>query len=257
MSKIGKKITIICIIVIMCTLLSFLIPIIYKINIVVKSLKAYDKYIESNNYKYVYENNSHKYGPNQCVIYKKGDKLKTITEYYPDEDGRIEKYTAYIQGNSKVYVNDEEKTFLINTSSVADYMSYTKTINRYTFSQIEYYIQSEESLFQKVKDILKELGDALPDEVTLEEYEGKDCYKCTFINKYKQSERYTSIGIEEIYLEKETFLPVYSIQNIYEKGDHVRKLMDEKREKYTYDFDIVTDNDVDLPDLSEYKQSLW
>lgn len=257
MSKLGKRIVMICVIIIICTLLFMLVQLVYKINIVVKNAKAYDKFIKSDNFKYVCENSSN-YGSKKYEIYIKGDKSKTYTENYVGEDSSsgIEKYTVYRQGNSEVYVDDEKKTFSIASNAVKDYSIYVEALDRYTFSQIKYYIQDKEKFFQKVKNILGVLDDALPDEIILEEYDGKECYKCSYIHKYKQSKKYTNIISEVIYLDKETFLPVCLITNIYEKGDYIRKLAEEKIKKCSYDFDVVTDSDVGLPDLTEYSQSV-
>lgn len=258
MSKLGKRIIIICVTIIICTLLYMLVQLVYKINIVQKNAKAYHKFITSDNYKYVCENSSRNYGQKKYEICKKGDKLKTYTENYINVDGdnRIEKYTVYIQGKSEVYVNEETKTFSIYSNAVEDYSIYIRSLDRATFSQIKYYIQSKEKFFEKVKNILWVLSNALPDEIISEEYDGKECYKCTYINKYKQSKKYTNIVIEETYIDKETFLPVCLINNIYEKGDNIRKLAEENIKKVSYDFDVVTDSDVELPDLTEYSQTV-
>ncbi len=257
MSKLGKRIIIICVTIIICTLIYMLVQLVYKINIVQKNAKAYHKFITSDNYKYVCEN-SRNYGPKKYEIYIKGDKSKTYTENYvnDDADSEIEKYTIYRQGNSEVYVNEETKTFSITSNVVEDYSMYVMSLDRATFSQIEYYIQSKEKFFEKVKNILWVLSNALPDEIISEEYDGKECYKCTYINKYKQSKRYTNIVIEETYIDKETFLPVCLITNIYEKGDNIRKLAEENIKKVSYDFGVVTDSDVELSNLTEYSQTV-
>lgn len=272
MSKLGKKIVIVCLVIILCVLVYLLVPIINKIDVVVKYNKAYKEYFESDNRKYYYEHDNGYGEIEKGERYYKDDKSKSITTVTTSEEETTS--VEYGTKNSTIYVYDDSKTFLINPYSSLDMgiwhtrtsplmlipedlsffgkckyiweaFSYTHTIN-----------EKKENIFSKLKSVFVNLADELPDELTSEEYDGKPCYKMTFVSKFITSEKYTTIGKYIVYIDKEQFLPVYVESAAYEKSDGIRKLREKEMSKYNFEKDVVKDEDVNLPDLSSYTQWL-
>lgn len=113
MSKLGKKIVIICIVIILCVLVYLLVPTINKINLMKKYVKTYNEYFESDNYKYSYEHDNG-YGEIQNgAAYFKGDKGKSIVTVITDEEETTS--VSYATKNSAICVDDDKKTFYITS----------------------------------------------------------------------------------------------------------------------------------------------
>ena len=78
---------------------------------------------------------------------------------------------------------------------------------------------------------------------------GKECYVLKY--KYEKPQNY------EIWIDKDTGLPIKEVRREAEKsffaGTDIVKQIRDMVEEYTYEFGIVTDEDVSIPDLSEYE----
>lgn len=266
MSKKAKMIVITCVIIIICVLLYLVVPFIYKLTIMIKHNNACEKIIESNNTKYIVENYD---GYNQTQItttYYKDGIRKDIVENRDEEGIYNYNYILYILGDELISMSADGKSFQIVENYLSDsvdvqYKKLTLEPIKMVLTQKMYTTKGvvEESFLEKIEYIVDYcIPDMIPSQIITEEYEGKECYKCIFSSKMKNNKKYSTYHVTILYLDKETFLPIYQINQIYEKGDYVRKLSEDSTNKYYYELDVVKDEDVKIPDLqnsTQYMQS--
>lgn len=243
MLKSKKKMLIICLVIIICILMYFTILVVYKLNIIFKQVKAYNNFVSSNNYKYVYERNSKEKDfviTSELVKYKKDGKIKIITK---NEDNYGGDYSGceYIVGNEAISVDENEKVFSIYTSSYIEDFLEGRSYRLHAINFVK-----SDNIFTSCQMFVRLLPIIIPNKIVSEEYEGKDCYKLIFTKNYDTASNETII-----YLDKVTFLPIYEEDIIKENtGEIISKVI----EKYIYEQNSVSDVDVNIPDLSEYGQ---
>ena len=153
-------------------------------------------------------------------IYKKGDKIKTITITRKNT-----KVTTYSTASSETTYIDSNNDKVMSTSD-------TKSINNITVN----YIGASSTW-----DIL---GDALVASIKTEKVDGIVCY---VIAGTESKETLASQGIKEVklYIEKDTGLPVKKVC-IMTTGE-------EKVTTYEYQFGVVTDQDMKQPGVTQYR----
>ena len=95
------------------------------------------------------------------------------------------------------------------------------------------YFEYGESLIERIKYKIFEIESSLL-LITTEKYNGKECYKIVENFGF-------NISATIRYIEKETFLPVATIDNL-----------NNQKEEYNCQIREVTDEEIDLPDLSNY-----
>lgn len=252
MSKLTKKIIIICLILILCALVYMFVPLIYRINIMIKHTEAYNNFFENNNYKYtLYQD----YGGGQIyseTTYYKDGKAKSITNY-----STINLCVDnYFFENDYFVVNNEQKEFHVyNKDNYPRFYIIGKPIS---FEPIKTTMQvSRKSFFEKLAIVWKNnLQEIIPCEIITEEHDGKECYKCTFISTTQTTQKYSTISKTVMYIDKETNLAIDFVVSLFEKGDHLRRLSKDRKLSCSYEINTVTDADIQLPDLTDYKQIL-
>ena len=152
-----------------------------------------------------------------CYYYSESD--NTIMEYWK-KDGIIKLNTRQLNGNGNI-------TFWLNTNTNEEYIFWNEP---------EKYYSEEEGVTLKrlpqgmmfAEDAKVRLMMAVYPGLYIgsQKYEGKDCYKI-------------KIGEQEEFIEKETGLVLYSSNG--------------ENRKITYSFDCVTNEDIKMPDINEYK----
>ena len=95
------------------------------------------------------------------------------------------------------------------------------------------YFEYGESLIERIKYKIFEI-ESSPLLITTEKYNGKECYKIVENFEF-------NISATIRYIEKETFLPVATIDNL-----------NNQKKEYNCQIREVTDEEIDLPDLSNY-----
>lgn len=95
------------------------------------------------------------------------------------------------------------------------------------------YFEYGESLIERIKYKIFEI-ESSPLLITTEKYNGKECYKIVENFGF-------NISATIRYIEKETFLPVATIDNL-----------NNQKKEYNCQIREVTDEEIDLPDLSNY-----
>lgn len=241
MTKPRKKILKICLIVIILILLCFAVPLIYKLNIVLKQAKAYDEFGKGDNYKFICESVSDENGfqtTSKSTTFQKDEKIKLILESN-DSDGLSTYNCEYWIGKEVFFVDEINKEFSISENNFSKAFLEARSgrsLFIYNFTQTETWLEA-----------LSYIPLIIPNKIVFEEYEGKDCYKCIYNKKYDEV---TDEFI--IYIDKESSLPVFEAHTYYDAGEEISKRV----QKFSYEKDMITDADVNMPDLSEYKQEI-
>lgn len=194
-----------------------------------KSLQSNNIYIESRKI----------IGDNQVVIgkiYYKDGKYKSVSEIYSDNgpeilstiyatEGSGERYTVN-KNDKKVYIQKGEGSKLQNIS--------LKDVP---------FIQQRQSLIAK-------LGTAFVYSVETDDYQlGREYYVL--------KDRFENVQRWEMWIDKETGLPLKEV-NIDSSRSHFPDTdivynVNDNTSEYIYKFDIVTDEDVEVPDFSNYE----
>lgn len=170
--------------------------------------------------------------------YHKDGKYKTVTEFYSDNG--VEK--TFIQygsedSNEIITIYQDKKTAIIDNGKNAE------IINEANSSNDNSYIDNTKSLFNKLEATFTM-------SIETDNYDiGKDYY--IIKNKFEPNNR------EETWVDKETGLVLRRItkggSKTYFPGTDIKKKVNDVVIDYKYDFETVTDEDVKVPDLSEYK----
>lgn len=226
--SIGMAIGIILIFLLFIYLINFV-----KVNSIInkgeKSLQSNNIYMESRNI----------IGDNEVVIikkYYKDGKYKSVGEIYSEDgaeilstiyatEGSDEKYTVN-RNDKKVYIEKGEGVKLQNIS--------LKDVP---------FIQQRQSLIAKI-------GTAFVYSVETDDFQlGREYY--VLKNRFEKVQRW------EMWIDKETGLPIKQVnidgsRSAFPNTDIVYAVRDNTQE-YIYKFDIVTDEDVEVPDFSEYE----
>ena len=227
--SIGMAIGIILVILLGIYLINF-IKVNSFVNKGLKSLKSNNIYIESRKI----------IGDNQVVIgktYYKDGKYKSVSEIYSDDGVELLSTIYATEGSDVRYtVNKNEKIVYIKEGEGS-------RLQNISLKDVPF-IQQRQSLIAK-------LGSAFVYSVETEDYQlGREYYVL--------KDRFEKVQRWEMWIDKETGLPLKEV-NIDSSRSHFPNTdivynVNDNISEYIYKFDVVTDEDVEVPDFSEYKK---
>ena len=193
-----------------------------------------DKSLQSNNF---YKETTQMLGNNETSVtkeYYKDGKYKSIWMIYSD-NGVETKMIEYANSNSdeRTYIYETEKKAVIEKGDISEMQN--SNIKNVPF------VTSRNSLFAKI-------GTTFVYSIDTDTFDyGKEYY----ILKNRSEN-----NIWEIWIDKETGLPIREINRGGAKsfftGTDVVKEVRDTIQTYKYEFDTVTDEEVEVPDLSNY-----
>ena len=193
-----------------------------------------DKSLQSNNF---YKETTQMLGNNETSVtkeYYKDGKYKSIWMIYSD-NGVETKMIEYANSNSdeRTYIYETEKKAVIEKGDISEMKN--DNIKNVPF------VTSRNSLFAKI-------GTTFVYSIDTDTYDyGKEYY---VLKNRSESNRW------EIWIDKETGLPIREItrggaKSFFTGTDVVKEVRD-TIQTYKYEFDTVTDEEVEVPDLSNY-----
>lgn len=205
-----------------------------KINSII--IKA-EKSLQSNNF---YKETTQILSDNHTSItkeYYKDGKYKNVWEVYSN-NGVETKITEYanIDSNERIYIYENEKKAIIEQGDISKMLNSSNSIKNAPF------VTSRKGLLQKI-------GTTFVYSIHTDTYDyGKEYYVLN--NKAERNNAW------EIWIDKETGLPLKEInrggEKIFFPGTNVVKEIRDYIQEYKYEFNRVTDEDVKVPDLSNY-----
>lgn len=163
-------------------------------------------------------------------IYKKDEVVKYVTSM---KDGSVS-ITEYCYPEVKrIYTVTKDDKFFDEKNEKFDPV-FPAYVDNYT-NCINFYDLILSAIHTRIKNV---------------EIDGKKCYQLSGNNSplflyYGTSEEYISM---ELYLEKDTGIPVKQIEKLNIDDNNVEYITD-----FEYSFDVVTDEDMKEPDKSEYR----
>lgn len=177
---------------------------------------------------------------NQTLVikeYYKDGKSKSVWEIYTDDGVEIAMIQyATLNSNELVTIYEKEKKATIEKGSIPEIKNKTNSLEN-------------SNIHLKMDNLFKEIKATFLYSIELNSYRnGKECYVIKEKNKKNTN--------WEIWIDKETGLPVREINRestkiFYAGTDIVKDVRDDIKE-YSYEFNTVTDEDVTVPDLSNY-----
>lgn len=203
-----------------------------KINSIINRA---EKSLQSNNF---YKETTQMLGNNQTSVtkeYYKDGKYKSIWMIYSD-NGVETKMIEYVDSNSdeRTYIYETDKKVVIEKGNISEMIN--NNVKNVPF------VTSRNSLFTKI-------GTTFVFSIYKDTYD----YEKEYYVLKKRSEKNNGW---EIWIDKETGLPIKEIHRNNVKsffiGTDVVKEIRDTIKSYKYEFDIVTDEDVKVPDLSNY-----
>lgn len=205
-----------------------------KINSIIS--KA-EKSLQANNF---YKETSQIMFDNHTSItkeYYKDGKYKFIWEVYSDNgvETSIIEY-ANINSDERIYIYEADKKAVIEKGDITKMKNSVNNIKNVPF------VSARNSLISKV-------GTTFIYSIDTDTYDyGKEYY----VLKNRKEKN----NVWEIWIDKETGLPIKEInrngEKIFFAGTEVVKEVKDSIQEYRYEFDKVTDEDVEVPDLSNY-----
>lgn len=200
-----------------------------KINSIINRA---EKSLKSNN---IYMETSQIMDDNRTVItkdYYKDGKYKRIWQVYSDSG--IESSIVYysdVNSDKRICIYEAEKKAIIEQGDTP------KALNSKDNIIVVPFVQGKENLFSKIGKIFIYSIDESKNYYILKDREPKDTGR-------------------EIWFDKKTGLPIKEItregEKLFFSGTDVVKEIRDVTVKYKYEFDKVTDEDVEVPDLSNY-----
>lgn len=221
--------------IVIILILAYLIKFIKISNIMGKAEKS----LKSQNY---YCEKQESAGENSASVsktYYKDGKYKITREIYSD-DGKelISAEYGEVGSDEKKIVNEKEKTVTIYKGDISKILNKEENIKFDRFS------------LEERKSIYANLGKTFLMSITSDSYDSNKEY-------YILRDKFDKRNSWEVWLDKETGLVIREINRggsrSYITGTEIVKKESDVIEKYKYDFDIVSDDDVKVPDFSEYK----
>ena len=180
-------------------------------------------------------------------IYNKGNKYKAKNSnlWFADNNTRLEIFEVY--GNE-----ENENWYRIDNYNDKDKAKKTATLNKDGSSKTLKRILGMSNF--ETNNFWELLLMAISSDISSESCNGKECYRisytfftvCPTTPILWQQEHYMQI----YYLEKETGLPIRSINNRDVEINHGNK---EQTLDFEYDFGNVTDDDIKEPNINEYE----
>ena len=221
--------------IVIILILAYLIKFIKISNIMGKAEKS----LKSQNY---YCEKQESTGENSASVsktYYKDGKYKITREIYSD-DGKelISAEYGEVGSDKKKIVNEKEKTVTIYKGDISKILNKEENIKFDRFS------------LEERKSIYANLGKTFLMSITSDSYDSNKEY-------YILRDKFDKRNSWEVWLDKETGLVIREINRggsrSYITGTEIVKKESDAIEKYKYDFGIVSDDDVKVPDFSEYK----
>lgn len=237
-SRIKSVILAIVIILILC-----FITYLYKFIIINNIMNKAEKSLQSNN---LYIETRTETRDNHVIIckrYYKDSKYKEITEEYSDDGVELMGISySTINSDERLEINDRAKIAMIEKGDLIKDYNNTESMLKFVP-----FIDKPKNNFVS---LYLNLGKTFLMSIDTYKYSnGKECYVLKY--KYEKPQNY------EIWIDKDTGLPIKEIRREAEKsffaGTDIVKQIRDMVEEYTYEFGIVTDEDVAVPDLSEYE----
>ena len=207
-----------------------------KINSIMSKL---DKSLKSQNY----YSEMHQILNNGKVavdkLYYKDGKYKIVSGIYSEQGNEIEPIVyGKVGTDERVEINEKEKSVLINKGEISKIFNKEEAVKWCRFSH------------QERHSLIANLGKAFILSIITDTYRyGKEYY--ILRNQFEQSQRW------EIWIDKETGLVIREINKEGEEtfitGSNIVKGINDRIQEYKHEFDIVTDEDIQIPDYSDYK----
>lgn len=232
-SKIKSILMAISIVCILCFILYL-----YKVITVISFMNKAEKSLKTNNF---YKETEQVLSNNRTSVrkeYYKDGKYKLISEIYSD-DGVENDMTEYasVDSDERISIDTSHKKATIIKGNFAKMQNQESNLKWIPF------ISSRQSLYAN-------LGTALIMSINTDTYQvGREYY--VLRNQFEKS------GCWEIWIDKETGLPIKEINKEGSKeffpGTEVVKEVQDMIQEYKYEFGVVTNEDVDVPDLTDYE----
>lgn len=222
-------------IIILILILLYLIKFIRISNIMGKAERS----LKSQNYYCEKQENSGEDSVSVSKTYYKDGKYKITNEIYSD-NGKELISTEYGEERSdeRKIVNEREKIVTVYKGDISE-----------TFNKEEN-VKFDRFPLEERKMVYANLGKAFLMSIESDSYDSNKEY---YILRYKFDKRNTW----EVWLDKGTGLVIREINRggsvVYIPGTEIVKKESDIIEKYKYDFGIVNDEDVSVPDFSGYK----
>ena len=228
LKSIGMAIGIILIFLLCIYLINFI-----KINSFInKGVKS----LQSNN---IYRESRTIIGDNEVVItktYYKEGKYKSVSESYSDNGAELLSTTYATEGSDERYtVNQNKKKVQIEKGEFAKLQN--KSLRNIPFVQLR-------------QSLIAKLGTAFVYSVETDDFQvGREYY--VLKNRFEKVQRW------EMWIDKETGLPIKEVnidgsKSHFPNTDIIYEVRDNIQE-FIFKFDVVTDEDVEVPDFSEYE----
>lgn len=172
-------------------------------------------------------------------LYYKDGKYKCVNEIYSDEENKIQSIIyGEVGTDERIEINEENKTKIVRKGEISKIFNTEENIKCYRFGE------------QERNSLIANLGKAYIMSIDTDTYDvGKEYY--ILRNQFEQDQRW------EVWIDKETGLVIREIQRDGEKrfivGTDIVKEVRDCTSMYKYKFDIVTDEDVKIPDDITYK----
>lgn len=221
--------------IVIILILAYLIKFIKISNIMGKAEKS----LRTQNYYCEKQEKTREDSASVSKTYYKDGKYKITREIYSD-DGKELIDTEYGEAGSdeKKIVNEKEKTVTIYKGDISRILNKEENIKFDRFS------------LEERKSVYANLGKAFLMSITSDTYDSNKEY-------YILRDKFDKRNSWEVWLDKETGLVIREINRggsrSYITGTEIVKKESDAIEKYKYDFDIVSDDDVKVPDFSGYK----
>lgn len=207
-----------------------------KINSIMSNA---NKNLKSQNY---YSEKQEMLGNGEVAIgklYYKDGKYKCVNEIYSDEENKIQSIIyGEVGTDERIEINEENKTKIVRKGEISKIFNTEDNIKCYRFGE------------QERNSLIANLGKAYIMSIDTDTYDvGKEYY--ILRNQFEQDQRW------EVWIDKETGLVIREIQRDGKKrfivGTDIVKEVRDCTSMYKYKFDIVTDEDVKIPDDITYK----
>lgn len=192
--------------------------------------------LESNN---IYKETRQIVADNEVWIlkeYYKGGKYKSVNEFYTEEGKELKLTTYAEEGTNVIYtISEDENKVKMQKGKFAELKN--KSLINVPF------VENRQSLFAR-------LGTAYIMSIETDNYDvGREYY--VLKNQFENVQRW------EIWIDKETGLPIREVNKNASKeyfiGTDIVKGVRDNTQEFKYEFGIVTDSDVKIPDFSNYE----
>lgn len=171
--------------------------------------------------------------------YYKDGKYKEVNEIYTDEGvNTISIIYGKVGTDETIEVNEKDKTITVNKGEIAKLQNKEENIKWSNFS------------IEERKSVILNLGKVFIMSLVTDNYATNKQYY-VLKNNFDKNQRW------EVWIDKETGLVIKEInreasKSFFENTDIVKEVQD-RVEEYKYEFNIVKEEDIEIPDYSGYK----